>query len=150
MGKVENKKHQINIFCGNQSFIYRTDSLPEISKFMGLKKREKLASANVSIYLQNLHKELSTYDISGVIGGVPGPVKKKKGGKAKQAGLFPDFVEQLKNRLISMGAKTTAAQLKLLKKKIGRAPKSFKVMKDNEAQVALAELMRGEINGKRT
>jgi len=55
-----NQKYQFNLFCGQQSYIYRTDSLKEAVDFAGIKK---LDSKAISQFLQDLHLKMGQYEI---------------------------------------------------------------------------------------
>lgn len=88
-------KYQFNLFCGQQSYIFRTNSKAEALKFCGT----KLGVETVVPFLQGLHLQMGTYDI---------PIKAKQPKeKIKETSL--SFKEQLK-------AKAKGKELKKIEK----------------------------------
>jgi len=79
-----NQKYQFNLFCGQQSYIFRTDSLKEASNFAGVKK---LDSKTMNQFLQDLHLRMGQYEIPLV------PVSRKP---KDQLMPHPSFKDQLK------------------------------------------------------
>ena len=116
-----NRKYQLNIFAGHQSYIYRTNSEKEVAKFTGLKK---ITAETVGRFLQDLHLRLGTYDI---------PLAPEPKKKEKVFTTLPNFRTQL------------IAKLALAKKKPSKSQlKRINAMPEKQAQLELVGLLRGK------
>jgi hypothetical protein len=116
-------KHQVDIWCGKQSYIYRTNSAKEVARFVGLKK---LTAETIGRFLQDLHLRLGQYDIPLA----PEPRKKKE----KPEIPVNSFKQQLFAKMESKGLK--------------QSPKKIEKMSEGEAQVKLFNLLQ-ETNGQK-
>jgi len=115
------KKHQVDIWCGRQSYIYRTNSEKEVAKFIGLKK---ITAETVGRFLQDLHLRLGTYDIPLA----PEPRKPKIKATPQMS-----YRDQLVTKLGLKGKKPTKSQLKRIN-----------AMPEKQAQLELVGLLRGK------
>ena len=107
-------KYQFNLFCGQQSYIFRTNSKAEAVKFSGM----KLTKDEAVLFLQNLHLKMGTYDI-------PMAAKPKEPKKKPEKDTL-SFKEQLK-------AKAKGKELKKIEK-----------MTEKQAQTELFNKLRGK------
>jgi hypothetical protein len=135
-----NKKYQINIFAGSQSFIMRDNSLATVAKFMGV---NGLTSEIVVSYLQALNVKLGQFD------GAVVQVKSSKREKRSEQTELPhaldnNFLVQIQRKLVSLGAKTEKVQVKMLAKKTGIKVKRLGDLIPAQMQQALLLLLRGK------
>jgi hypothetical protein len=123
----------VDVFVGDQSFIFRTDSEKEVKDFTGLKR---IDSEGMKKYLYALN------DLAPLMGKPP----------AESATPPQDFLGKIAARLKVMGAKTPAQALKTLNRatgaKLKRMPKPGDLTPVQE-QKLYATLLQGKANGKK-
>jgi len=115
-----NKKHQVDIWCGRQSYIYRTNSKKEVAKFIGLKK---ITAETISRFLQDLHLKIGQYEIP-----MAPTVRKPKEKSAPRM----SYQDQLIAKLGIKGKKLSKSQINRIK-----------ALPEKRAQMELGELLRG-------
>lgn len=137
-----NKKHQINIFVGSQSYILRTNSVKEIEKFSGLKN---ITAKKVADFLSALNNQVFAAEYSGTFKREERSARSKPKTKASQVALEmndgearPAFVDQIIQRL---GEGKQA--VKKFNEITGFKIKSFGDLSQKKAQEGLMLILRG-------
>ncbi len=105
---------QFDLYCGQQSYIYRTDSEKKAKQFSGLKE---LTAKTITQFLQDLHLKMGQYEIP------LAPVQRKPKEKSVVHSSFKD---------------------QLLAKTKGKDKKKVEKMTEKQAQIKLFEKLRGK------
>lgn len=139
-------KHQVNLFVGSQSYIFRSNSEKEVKKLTGLKTLDANSMAD---FLSKLNDQVFGAELGGSFKREERRAMAKAARGKMEYGETaelepPKHLDQIRERLKKMGAKTKAAELKLLRQKVGISVKRLEDLKPAEAQVVLIGLLRGK------